>query len=208
MLFVSNVEPSQVDSVLVDIIKGNYYGAMVQCEDVIAADQTAADAYRFLGWLQIVTRQGDLQEAGENLRRAIHLKEDAGAHNDLGVVYFFQRNYSPAIEAFKQAAALKPDETMFYRNLGFVAELAGAYSDAEAAFQAVLERDPTDDLAVYGYGLALVRQARHDEAFGGISKGRPHVFRSQRGTFRNRTTHDDAGQVCGCYICVQTGDKN
>ena len=136
MLFVSHVESAEMDSVLVDIIKGNYYGAMVRCEDVIAADSTAADAYRFLGWLQIVTRQGDLQEAGENLRRAIHLKiEDAGAHNDLGVVYFFQRNYSPAIEAFEQAVALRPGETMFYRNLGFVAELAGAYSDAELAFQ-------------------------------------------------------------------------
>ena len=174
MLLVSNVgavETSEMDSVLVDIIKGNYYGAMVRCEDVIAADSTAADAYRFLGWLQIVTRQGDLQEAGENLRRAIHLRvEDAGARNDLGFVYFFQRNYSPAIEAFEQAIALKPDETMFYRNLGFVAELSGAYSDAESAFQAVLERDPTDDLAVYGYGLALVRQARYDEALKAFQK--------------------------------------
>ncbi len=180
MLFVSNVEPSQMDSVLVDIIKGNYYGAMVRCEDVIAADQTAADAYRFLGWLQIVTRQGDLQEAEENLRRAIHLKiEDAGAHNDLGVVYFFRRNYSPAIEAFRQAVAIEPDETMFYRNLGFVAELAGAYSDAESAFKAVLERDPTDDLAVYGYGLALVRQARYDEALEAFQKA-VHMFSDRK----------------------------
>ena len=120
MLFVSHVEPSQVDSVLVDIIKGNYYGAMVRCEDVIAADSTAADAYRFLGWLQIVTRQGDLQEAGENLRRAIHLKiVDAGAHNDLGVVYFFQRNYSPAIGAFEQAVAIEPDEDDILPKSGF-----------------------------------------------------------------------------------------
>ena len=174
ILLVSNVgavEPSEMDSVLVDIIKGNYYGAMVRCEDVIAADSTAADAYRFLGWLQIVTRQGDLQDAGENLRRAIHLEiEDAGIHNDLGFVYFFQRNYSLAIEAFEQAIALKLDETLFYRNLGFVSELAGVYSDSESAFKAVLERDPTDDLAVYGYGLALVRQARYDEALMAFQK--------------------------------------
>ncbi len=179
MLFVPNVEPSQMDSVLVDIIKGNYYGAMVRCEDVIAADSAAADAYRFLGWLQIVTRQGDLQDAGENLQRAIHLKEDAGAYNDLGFVYFFQRNYSPAIEAFEKASALNPDETMFYRNLGFVAELAGAYSDAEEAFQAVLERDPTDDLAVYGYGLALVRQARYDEALEAFQRT-VHMFSDRK----------------------------
>ena len=189
MLFVSNVEPSQMDSVLVDIIKGNYYGAMVRCEDVIAADSAAADAYRFLGWLQIVTRQGDLQDAGENLRRAIHLKiEDAGAYNDLGVVYFFQRNYSPAIEAFEKASALNPDETMFYRNLGFVAELAGAYSDAEEAFQAVLERDTTDDLAVYGYGLALVRQARYDEALEAFQKA-VHMFADRK------ETHLEIGQL-------------
>lgn len=179
MLFVPNVEPSQMDSVLVDIIKGNYYGAMVRCEDVIAADSAAADAYRFLGWLQIVTRQGDLQDAGENLQRAIYLKEDAGAYNDLGFVYFFQRNYSPAIEALEKASALNPDETMFYRNLGFVAELAGAYSDAEEAFKAVLERDPTDDLAVYGYGLALVRQARYDEALEAFQKT-VHMFSDRK----------------------------
>ncbi len=183
MLFVPNVgavEPSEMDSVLVDIIKGNYYGAMMRCEDVIAADSTAADAYRFLGWLQIVTRQGDLREVGENLRRAIHLKiEDAGAHNDLGFVYFFQRNYSPAIEAFEQAIAIEPDATLFYRNLGFVAELAGVYSDSEEAFRAVLERDPTDDLAVYGYGLALVKQERYDEALEAFQKA-VHMFSDRK----------------------------
>ena len=179
MLFVSNVEPSEMDSVLVDIIKGNYYGAMVRCEDVIAADSTAADAYRFLGWLQIVTRQADLREVEEILRRAIHFKEDAGAYNDLGFVYFFQRNYSPAVEAFRQAIALKPDETLFSRNLGFVSELAGAYADAKSAFQAVLDRDPTDDLAFYGYGLALVRQARYDEALEAFQKA-VHIFSDRK----------------------------
>ena len=99
MLFVSNVgavEPSQMDSVLVDIIKGNYYGAMVRCEDVIAADSTSADAYRFLGWLQIVTQQGDLHEARENLRRAIHLRvEDAGSAQRSRVCVFFSAQLQP-----------------------------------------------------------------------------------------------------------------
>ena len=49
MLFVSNVEPSQIDSVLVDIIKGNYYGAMVRCEDVIAADSDSGRCVPIFG---------------------------------------------------------------------------------------------------------------------------------------------------------------
>ena len=57
--------------------------------------------------------------------------------------------------------------------------MAGAYSDAESAFQAVLERDPTDDLAVYGYGLALVRQARHDEALEAFQKA-VHMFSDRK----------------------------
>ena len=162
---------ARIDSIFVDVIKGNYYGAMVRCEDVIAADSTAADAYRFLGWLYIATRQGDLKEARENLQRAVALKpEDAGAQNDLGFVYAFQQNFSPATEAFKRALALKPDETLYGRNLGFVAELAGDYLTSESAFQAVIERDPTDDLAVYGYGLALSKQARYDEALQAFQK--------------------------------------
>ena len=81
MLFVPNVgavEPSQMDSVLVDIIKGNYYGAMVRCEDVIAADSTAADAYRFLGWLQIVTRQGDFARGPGRILRRGHPSKNRG----------------------------------------------------------------------------------------------------------------------------------
>ncbi len=183
MLFVSHVravEPSQMDSVLIDIIARDYYGAMARCEDVIAGDSTAADAHRFLGWLQIVTRQGDLREAGENLRRAIDVKpEDAGAHNDLGVVYVFQRNFSPAMAAFERAVARKPDETLFHRNLGFAAEMAGAYPVSESAFEAVLARDPTDDLAVYGYGLALRQQARYDEALDAFQKA-VHLFSDRK----------------------------
>ena len=146
---------------------------------------------------------------GEFCGGAIHLKiEDEGAHKrSWEWCIFFQRNYSPAIEAFRQAVALKPDETMFYRNLGFVAELAGAYSDAESAFQAVLERDPTDDLAVYGYGLALVRQARYDEALEAFQKA-VQMFSDRK------EAHLEIGQLMmmhGKYASAisayKTGDK-
>ncbi len=177
---VKAVAPAPMDSVLTDIIKGDYYGAMARCEDAIAVDSTAAKAHRFLGWLQIVTRQGDLHEAGENLQRAIQLQlKDAGAHNDLGFVYAFQRNYGPAMAAFEQAIARAPNETLFHRNLGFAAHMAGAYPASESAFRVVLARDPTDDLAVYGYGLALGKQARYDEALKAFQRA-VHMFADRK----------------------------
>lgn len=79
MVMVSNVGAdvrSAMDSVFVDVIKGNYYGAMVRCEDVIAADSTAVDAQRFLGWLQIATKQGDLRTAASSIL-AIRLRSSS-----------------------------------------------------------------------------------------------------------------------------------
>ena len=156
---------AELDSAYVDLIGGDYYGAIGRYKAVIAADSTVAEAYRYLGWLEIVTRQGDPRDAGDTLERAVALgPDDAGAHNDLGYVYAALLTYKPALNAFGKAAQLQPDEPLFHRNLGMVAAEARDYATAEMAFRRVVELDPLDDMGFYGLGQALARLGREDEA--------------------------------------------
>ena len=67
---------------------------------------------------------------------------------------------------------------------------------------------PTDDSGGFtDMGLAPGQAKRvYDEALEAFQKAVPHVFRiAKRRILQIGPTHDDARQVCVCYICVQNG---
>ncbi|HUH11939.1 MAG TPA: tetratricopeptide repeat protein, partial [Longimicrobiales bacterium] len=61
-------------------------------------------------------RSGKDLEILRQLARRIH-PTDAGAHNNLGVVYYHKGLYEEAIEAFEQALELDPRMQVAARNL-------------------------------------------------------------------------------------------
>jgi Flp pilus assembly protein TadD len=67
------------------------------------------------------------------------------------------RVLEPAVEAEPTSAAL-------WTLLGRAYFISARLRRAEAAFERVLELDPTDDHARFGLGRTLERQSRHEEA--------------------------------------------
>jgi len=84
----------------------------------------------------------------------------------LGNACYEKKDYPAAVEAYRQAAAIRPGDSKAYFNLGEVSYAMGQYVEAEAAYRKVIELDPgtVPSMAYHFLGLALYNQKRIDEA--------------------------------------------
>ena len=101
-----------------------------------------------------------LDQAADYFLRAlaIHTARDgfrASVHNNLGVVYGEQYRYSDAIEQFKSATAIVPDDPEYHTNLATAFAAAGRYEEAQSEVEAAIEIAPD-----YEPARALLRQLK------------------------------------------------
>jgi Flp pilus assembly protein TadD len=78
---------------------------------------------------------------------AVHTEADefnASAHNNLGAVYGDQGNYVAAIEQFRLATQIAPDDPEFHMNLASSLAAAGRFPEARAQAQIAVQLAPND----------------------------------------------------------------
>ncbi|MDE2733384.1 MAG: FG-GAP-like repeat-containing protein, partial [Gemmatimonadota bacterium] len=92
-------------------------------------------------------------------------------HNNQGVVYMDQHNYTRGREEFARALALAPDYASAQANLGISYYALGKYDSAATALQTALAIDPALLHANYALGLIYNAQGReHDKALAALQK--------------------------------------
>jgi tetratricopeptide (TPR) repeat protein len=94
---------------------------------------------------------GEFSRLGAGLRSRQHFHRmleaaainphDAGAQYQLGLIHQQRRQYSEAIQRFKNAVAIDPGETDAHFQLGRIARQQGRLNDALAHFQAVMDQN-------------------------------------------------------------------
>ncbi|HMO25977.1 MAG TPA: tetratricopeptide repeat protein [Tepidisphaeraceae bacterium] len=82
----------------------------------------------------------------------------------LAMVYTDQRQLDSAIEAWKGYVAATGYSASAWSNLAYCYEIAGKYTEAEAAYRSGIEKDPKNEPCRVNYGLMLARQRRFVEA--------------------------------------------
>jgi Flp pilus assembly protein TadD len=78
---------------------------------------------------------------------AVHTEADefnASAHNNLGAVYGDQDNYVAAIEQFRLATQIAPDDPEFHMNLASSLAATGRFPEARAQAQIAVQLAPND----------------------------------------------------------------
>ncbi len=124
--------------------------------------------------LQHVTRgdqlagQGHFEEAVEEYRAAI---KEAGhpvftAYLNMGYVFFTKQAFPLAIEAYRQAVAVRPNSWQAHFNLAEALYAGEKYSDAEREYRRVLELR-LSGVAIRAHhflGLTLYKQGRIEDA--------------------------------------------
>lgn len=80
-----------------------------------------------LGNLQVY--EGDVQAAGNSYRRSIQLKDNAGAHVNLGNLHFLDHDMQPAMIEFQKAEQLDPNLAIAFYNHSIAAGEAQQFDD-------------------------------------------------------------------------------
>jgi tetratricopeptide (TPR) repeat protein len=87
-----------------------------------------------------------------------------GALNDLGVIFADNKNYSEAIDRFKDSIKYNPNNTDTRLNYGYALVLQKKYSAAEAQYLAALKINPRDAVANKMYARMLELEGRFRDA--------------------------------------------
>ncbi len=107
----------------------------------------------------------------EPLDKSSALNPRARFHNNQGVVYMDQHNYTRGREEFERALELVPDYSSARANLGIAYYALGKYDSAATALQTALALDTELLHANYALGLIYNAQGReHDKALAALQK--------------------------------------
>jgi tetratricopeptide (TPR) repeat protein len=133
------------------------------------ATSERADLLLTLGILH--WRKGDHEKANEMLQSALQIATrmhdtwfEAECCNALALVKSSLFQYEEAIDAYKQAIGLAPDQIFAWNNLGNLCLKTNRNDEALMAFQKTIEHDPADGIAWNGIGDVYSRSESVDDA--------------------------------------------
>jgi tetratricopeptide (TPR) repeat protein len=110
------------------------YGRAADCyRRVIELDPNNSYAYNNLG--AVLVQSGKFQEAVEPLQKSLQFSADGQAYSNLGIAYFYLKDYDKAILAYEKAVQLVPTSDMFVGNLAEAYNLVGQKDRAQATFE-------------------------------------------------------------------------
>ena len=85
-------------------------------------------------------------------------------HNNLGAMYYLDKNMDNAEKEFQKALELNPGEKMAHNNLGLIYANKNKLKEAKEEYKKELEINPYYDNAYFNLGLLYWREKRYDEA--------------------------------------------
>ncbi len=121
---------------------------------------------RFLGAVSLLSI-GMFSEAHARFTELNRATPDSALLNNLGVVQLRRPIGAPggaAVDYFRQAAALDPNDADIFFNLGYASWLARNAQDAISGLREAVRRNPADEEAHYVLGVALQASGSSAEA--------------------------------------------
>ena len=133
---------------------GRFDDAIAEGQEILLRDAKNVGAYRNLS--RVYFDKGEYAMSQLCAEKAKTLAEgDAGIYNNIGVTYLVMENEAAAIEEFKTARQLDPDNLEANLNLGYVALNSGDYMLARECFDAALQNQAGNLNAKMGLAVAL-----------------------------------------------------
>lgn len=133
------------------------------CREVLRADRRQPAALHLLG--VIALQRDDVDGALGPLGQAVAAAPDfADAHATLGTALARLGRHAEAVEAFRRALHLRPDQLPILVNLGIALSVLGRFDEAETAHRRVVELDPNFVEGHNNLALVLRERGRLEEA--------------------------------------------
>jgi tetratricopeptide (TPR) repeat protein len=130
-----------------------------------ASDEVTPQVQRLYAEAKAAQQKGDAQLAIERYRHILRLAPHlAPAYNNLGMLYFNQRDYAHAAEVLEKGLALDPEMNTAQAMLGISDFNLGRNEEAKAALEKALAANPLDDHAEIALARLLIATAQPEQA--------------------------------------------
>jgi len=113
----------------------------------------------------ILKDQGNREAALAHLQQARQIEPDnADVHFNLGILYFLERKYESAVEAYRESARLNPQGIKAH--IGRAAALSGLrrFGEAEQVFREAIRLNPNEPALYHHLGELKIRQGDKQQA--------------------------------------------
>ncbi|MBK9121245.1 MAG: tetratricopeptide repeat protein [Phycisphaerales bacterium] len=145
--------------------QGNNPGALPRSQGGSQDVEPRLSASTYVAHGHLLERQGNLEQAAAQYRRALELTPLADqARTRLGIVLNRLGRHSEATVTFRELVARQPASAQAHNNLGFSLFLEGRTAEAEQMLARATELDPGFRRAHMNRGLALAKLKRYDDA--------------------------------------------
>jgi len=144
---------------------GDMAGSRRHVNNALAIDERISDAYMVLA--MIFQREGDLDLADSNFRRAISLDRDnSSARNNYAAMLFSQERYSESYEQLERVAndTGYDGRSLAFEGLGRSALRLGRQEDARVAFERALQLNSNLYIAPLELGLIYFERLDYSSA--------------------------------------------
>jgi S1-C subfamily serine protease len=108
-----------------------------------------------------VSWAGELEDAQARVRQN---PNDAEAHNNLGIAFYYQGRYQEAIPSLKEAIRLNPNYAKAHYNLGSSYAELGQYQEAHVHAKEAVRLRPDAAIAHFGLGVTYDELGQHQKA--------------------------------------------
>lgn len=155
-----------------DLLSGkNYQEALKSFQRSIAyapRSNFAITAYQFIA--QTHSKQNNSEGAINAYRQALKIDSTrSDIHSALGNIYYFNKDYSNAVQSYELAVRYDPGEANRYSlGQGYLAN--GQFAQAEEQFARVAALAPGKPSGAYGLGLVYEKQGQHEAAIAKFSE--------------------------------------
>jgi tetratricopeptide (TPR) repeat protein len=105
------------------------------------------------------------QKAIAAFKRVVSLRQSFGDYIYLGNAYVWVREFEPAVDAYKQAIRLNPNDARGHVQLGIAYDYLRRYAEAVDEYQQAIKLDTNDESAHYALALAYLGLRNRPAAF-------------------------------------------
>jgi tetratricopeptide (TPR) repeat protein len=163
--------------------------AIEQAKQILLRDSKNVNAYRNLSRLYFAKGEYKLSQLCAEKAKEL-AAGDSGIYNNIGVTFLVMGEEASAIEEFKTAIKLDPDNVEANLNLGYVALNSGDFMLARTAFEAALQGEPGNIDGKLGMAVALRGLKEYDQSgklYDEVIKADP---RNQKAYFNAATLYE------------------
>jgi tetratricopeptide (TPR) repeat protein len=141
----------------------DWVGAEAAFKQALALSPNDAATHRRYAWF--LTSRGRQQDAIAVMYRALELNPlSPGIMRNVGLVFYWARQYEQAIAHFRKALEMDPNVRTAYSGLMHASLQQGLFAEALAACQQMAERWGRDPWTLWDLGYASAVSGQHDQA--------------------------------------------